>query len=321
MPATWIPRIAAAVALLGLVSAFAFAEDPIGSVQRSLGLTEEGDRFADVVADTPGVVRTPTGVVVPVLRREGNTVVGLTPCGNEVPVVGEHTPSAHFVIDPGHGGSEPGAVGPNGLMERDVNLDVALRLRQLLESEGATVVMTRETDLRVTIATRAAIARAVAPLAFVSIHHNAAPLASGPGIGSELYHQEASSEARRLAGLIHEAFVERLQPFLADWAVGDEPGVRARRSATTGADFYGILRESAGTPAVLSEAVFLSDPEEADLLATEEFRQAEAEALASALLTYVDTDESGSGFVDTKVSSAPAGGGGGAAGCVDPPLG
>lgn len=317
-----IPRIAAAVVLLGLLAVpFVMADDPFGTAERSLGLARDQAPFGDVAEEAAGVVRTATGVIVPIVRIEGDTTIGLSPCGNEVPVSGETIPAAHFVIDAGHGGSEPGAVGPNGLAERDVNMDVAARVRQILEAEGATVVLTRESDLRVTVAARAEIAKALSPIAFVSIHHNAVPLGSGPGIGSELYHQEDDAESKRLAGIMYEEYVERLQPFLDDWAHGDQPGALARRSARTGLDFYGILRGSAGTPAVLSEAAFLSDPEEAALLATPEFRQAEAEAIAAALIRFASTDSDGSGFVDTKVSSAPAGGGGGAAGCEDPPLG
>ena len=95
-----------------------------------------------------------------------------TPCGEEATVDGEPIDGAHVVLDPGHGGSETGAIGPTGVREEDVNLDVALRVQRLLEKRGAVVVLTRSTDVRVTILTRAEIAVALEPLAFVSIHHN-----------------------------------------------------------------------------------------------------------------------------------------------------
>lgn len=267
-----------------------------------------------------GAVRTPSGIITPVVRREGSQVVALTPCANEAVVTGEFLDGAHVVLDAGHGGSEPGAVGPNGLAERDLNLDIALRARDKLEAEGATVVLTRDRDVRVTIVTRAELAKALSPLAFVSIHHNAAPLTKGPRIGSELYHQHQSPESKRLAGLLHEEYVRVLQPMLDSWAWGDDPGARARLSSS-GDDFYGVLRRSQGVAAVLSEASFLSDPEEAALAATEEFRDAEATAITRAIVRYMTTADPGSGFVPAKVSDAPAGGGGGTAGCEDPALG
>lgn len=321
-----LPRTVLAILVLGLASIpFVVADDPLVVVERSLGLSTEPREapspFGDLEAAGPGAVRTPSGIVVPVVRRDGDTIVGLSPCAVEVPVTGEAIDAVHFVIDAGHGGSEPGAVGPNGLAERDINLDVALRVRDLLEDEGATVVLTRDSDIRVTVSTRAALAASLKPRAFVSIHHNAAPLAAGPTIGSELYHQGADAESRRLAGLLHEEFVARLQPYLSEWAIGERPGALARLSATSGGDYYGVLRESAGTPAVLSEATYLSDPNEAALLATEDFRQAEAEAIVAALTRWATTEDPGSGFVEAKVSDASAGGGGGTTGCVDPPLG
>lgn len=323
MRSPWLPRALVVLVLLGLASVpFVVADDPLGSVERSLGIAQaEENRFGELAEDAAGVVRTPTGIIVPIVRHDAGTTIGLSPCGNEVPVSGETIPAAHFVIDAGHGGSEPGAVGPNQVIESELNLDVALRVRDALEAEGATVVLTRDSDIRVTVATRAVIATSLQPLAFVSIHHNAAPLSASPTIGSELYHQQSDPEAKRLAGIMHEEFVKTLQPYLGEWANGDSPGALARPSAKTGLDFYGILRESAGTPAVLSEAAYLSDPEEAALLATDEFRQAEADAIAAALIRYATTPDSGSGFVAAKVSSAPAGGGGGAVGCEDPPLG
>lgn len=269
--------------------------------------------------DAP-TIRTATGLVLPVTGGGPGAWEVLTPCANTAVVNGLPVRGAHVVLDPGHGGSEPGAVGPTGLTERDLNLDIANRVATRLRAEGATVVLTRPGDQRVTLQTRAAIVTALKPLAFVSIHHNAAPLTNGPDPGSELYHQLADPESKRLAGLLWEELQAAFAPFGSDWAVGDDPGARARQSFSTGDDFYGVLRRSQGVPAVLTEAAFLSDPEEEALLRTDEFRDAEAEAIVRAILRLVGTDDPGSGFVATKVSDAPAGSGGGAAGCEDPPL-
>ncbi|HEX4902486.1 MAG TPA: N-acetylmuramoyl-L-alanine amidase [Acidimicrobiales bacterium] len=265
-------------------------------------------------------VRTPNGMLLPAVGAQDGRWQVMTPCAGVAAVPGRPVHGAHIVLDPGHGGREPGAVGPSGLREADLNLDIALRVRDLLRAEGATVVLTRNRDVRITLATRAAIARALEPLAFVSIHHNAAPLGKATTPGSELYHQLDAPGSRRLAGLLWEELQAGLSPFGTDWAVGDQPGARARRSARTGDDYYGVLRQAEDVTAVLTEAAFLTNPAEDALLRTEEFRHAEAQAIATAILRFVRTSDPGSGFVPTKEVSTPAGGGGGSTGCVDPPL-
>jgi N-acetylmuramoyl-L-alanine amidase len=78
-----------------------------------------------------------------------------------------------IMLDPGHGGQDPGAVGPTGLKESEVNLRVGRYLRQLLIADGAQVIMTRDDDRSVSLAQRVEIAARVKPDLFVSIHHNA----------------------------------------------------------------------------------------------------------------------------------------------------
>lgn len=265
-------------------------------------------------------VRTPVGLILPVLGGEPGAWQVLTPCATSAVVPGEPVLGAHVVLDPGHGGSEPGAVGPSGLREADLNLDIARRVRSLLEAEGATVVLTRDADVRVTLATRAAIAKTMSPIAFLSIHHNAAPVGKAQVPGSELYHQLADPESRRLAGLLWEEMQQQLAPFGTDWAIGDDPGARARRSLRTGDDYYGILRHAQGVTSVLSEAAYLSNPAEDALLRTEQFRDAEARAIADGVLRLVRSQDPGSGFKPVEEVAVHAGGGGGSDGCTDPPL-
>lgn len=265
-------------------------------------------------------VRTPTGLVLPVLGGEPGAWQVLTPCAASAAVPGEPVLGAHVVLDPGHGGREPGAVGPTGLREADLNLDVARRVRALLEAEGVSVVLTRDADVRMTLATRAAIAKTMSPIAFLSIHHNAAPVGSSNVPGSEMYHQLADPESKRLAGLLWEEMQEHLAPFGTDWAVGDDPGARARRSVRTGDDYYGILRNAQGVSTVLTEAAYLSNPAENALLETDAFRDAEARAIADAVLRLARTEDPGSGYKPVKEVEVPAGSGGGSSGCVDPPL-
>ena len=338
MPRTSRLVLFSAIALLaaGIVAALAAASEgdavtgPVtdGTADTSSDATTSTAPDTTAVLGFPAIadhgevraVRTPAGFVLPVLGGQEGAWEVVTPCAASAVVPGEPVLGAHVVLDPGHGGAEPGAVGPSGLREADVNLDVARRVRTLLEAEGATVVLTRDADVRMTLSTRASIATAMAPVAFLSIHHNAAPVGRSDVPGSELYHQLADPESKRLAGLLWEEMQEHLAPFGTDWAIGDDPGARARRSQRTGDDYYGILRHAQGIPAVLTEAAFLSNPAENALLLTDEFRDAEARAIADGVLRLLRTDDPGSGFKPTKEVAVPAGSGGGSSGCVDPPL-
>jgi N-acetylmuramoyl-L-alanine amidase len=276
-----------------------------------------------------GAWRGPSGVVVPIVavRPDGGGYDVRTPCDRPLLVSdGEVLDGAHVVLDPGHGGDQTGAVGANGLLESDLNLAVALRAAELLRADGVTVVLTREDDLRVSLATRAAIATSLEPVAFLSIHHNAVADRADESPGTEAYYQVASADSRRLAGLVVEEVREALGAFDVAWETDEGNGARARvRSGDEATDFYGVLRRTAegGVTGVLSEAGFLSNPAEAALFATDAGQQAEAEALARALTRFVAGEAAGDAAFSTRPPSTGAVGsaGGSNAGCVDPPLG
>ncbi|CAN5738969.1 hypothetical protein BH20ACT2_BH20ACT2_04880 [soil metagenome] len=266
-----------------------------------------------------GVVITPSGVVAPVRAAlEGSWRV-TTPCGGEATVTGTPVAGAHVVLDPGHGGVEKGAVGPNGLTEAELNLAVAREAQRQLEAAGATVVLTRTADYRMPLGVRADIARRLAPYAFVSIHHNADPDGPLDRPGSETYFQIASPDSRRLAGILYEESVAALAPFDAAW-VGDTDAGAKFRPNSRGGDYYGILRIPAGITTVLAELAFVSNPPEAALLATPEVQAAEAAGITRGIVRYLTTDDAGSGFTDPYPRDSPAGPGGGSSGCVDPAL-
>jgi N-acetylmuramoyl-L-alanine amidase len=273
----------------------------------------------------PGVLFTAvSGVMAPITADLGDGSFEVqTPCDARAVVTGFPLIGAHVVLDPGHGGDEPGAVGPNGLLEKDLNLAVARFTAQRLREAGATVVLTRDEDLRVTIATRAGIALGLQPTAFLSIHHNAASDGPSAAPGTEAYFQVASPDSRRLAGLVVEEVRAALGPFGGPWESDTDNGAKARvRSANPAEDFYGVLRRTAGVTSVLSEAGYLSNPAEADLFGREEVQRAEADALARALTRFVQGEEAGAdAFSPSPPSTGPSGGSGGTAeGCVDPVL-
>ena len=211
-------------------------------------------------------------------------------------------------------------MGANGLAEKDVNLAVATQAAELLRAQGATVILTRTTDVRMTLEVRAELVLALAPLAFVSVHHNGGSDGPSDRPGTETWAQHASPEARRLGGLLQEELLATFSRYPGvPWQADTDAGAKYRLNSR-GSDYYGILRRTAGVPAVLTEALFLSNPPEAELLARPEVQDAEAAALARAVTRYLTTDDPGSGFVEPYPRVDPAGPGGGGGGCVDPPL-
>jgi len=269
----------------------------------------------------PRAVRTSNGVLLAVrAATPDGRFTAISPCGSEVTVAGELLSGATVVLDPGHGGDEPGAVGPGGTTEKDVNLAIALETERQLEALGATVELTRTGDYRITLASRAAIAQALRPAMFISIHHNAEPDEQRATPGAETYYQIASPDSKRAAGLVYEELFAAFSAYPIDWVADRDAGAK-HRLTDSGGDYYGILKRTAGLPAVLSEAAFVSNPAEEALLADPAFQAVEAGALTRAVVRYVTTADPGSGFVEPYPREQPAGSGGGAAGCVDPALG
>lgn len=112
-------------------------------------------------------------------------------------------------IDPGHGGSEPGSCGCSGILESEVNLAIASRVRPLLEAEGARVIMTRSDDVDVTLSDRCARALAAGADLLVSIHNNSLPDGGDParelGTSSYWYHPQAVPLARACKDSVRKA--------------------------------------------------------------------------------------------------------------------
>ncbi|MEM8708955.1 MAG: N-acetylmuramoyl-L-alanine amidase, partial [Actinomycetota bacterium] len=122
-----------------------------------------------VNGQSDGVLVSDTGWILPILSglEDGRHRVW-TPCGRQADIGGGRViTEADIVIDPGHGGSEPGAVGQGGLREADLNLEVSKRVRDAFVGAGYSVVMTRQTDVRVPIVTRAEIGQALDPTVFL----------------------------------------------------------------------------------------------------------------------------------------------------------
>ena len=269
----------------------------------------------------PAAVISPTGVLLPVLDiRDGNYVV-LSPCGVEAELAwGQAIREVTVVLDPGHGGvDEKGALGPSGETEAELNLDIARRTATLLEAQDVTVALTRTGDYRIPVANRAAIADLLEAEAFVSIHHNSPTPALSDTPGTEVYVQNDSADSSRLGGLLYEETISALGIFDVEWSSRPDAGVLVVLSSD-GDDAFGINRRPV-TPAALVELAYLSNPSEALVLATGEYRQAAAVGLANAIIRYLESDDPGSGFIDEKRLFDPSAETGGVEGCVDPDLG
>ncbi len=249
----------------------------------------------------PKAVLSPGGVVVPVLGRGENGLEVGTPCGRTATLRTGTPLEGVVVLDAGHGGVEPGAVGPAGLEERHLNLAVTQAAKAALEASGVPTVLTRSGDYRITLEARAKIVDAVKPKAFVSVHYNAEPDGPREGPGSETYYQTkgaSAAESKRLAGLLYEEVVKAMSQYTGIAWVADRDAGAKFRISSTGNDYYGILRRTQGTPASLAELGFVSNPPEEALYARPEVQRVAGEAVAAGILRFLRTPDPGSGFVE-----------------------
>lgn len=174
--------------------------------------------------------------------------------------------TGHVVaIDPGHGGKDPGAIGATGLVEKDVVLDVGLRLRDALRRQSLRTVMTREADVYVDLQDRVPIALRAGATVFISVHANATT--RGVIRGVETYYLKPNS--LQLATWIQEE-------------LGRSLGIPDRGIRTAN---FKVLRDSP-IPAVLVEIGYLTNLEDEALLRTSAFRQKVAEAIARGVVRF-----------------------------------
>ena len=164
-----------------------------------------------------------------------------------------------IVVDAGHGGYDRGGVPGQRITEKDKTLDVAQRLKRILQAQGYRVVMTRDSDVFIPLGTRCAIANNYRGASFVSIHFNCASRAGANGIETYYYRSDSSS----LAASIHRNVVS-ISP-------SENRGIRRR-------GFY-VLRRTA-IPSVLVECGFLTNPTEGRLALSPDYRQRLAEQIA-----------------------------------------
>lgn len=288
----------------------------LGTLPTQARASEEPDSSPPVTAVGKGVVIDADGAVLPIVEDLPEGRIVTTSCAAEIVFEdGTYLAEVDVVLDPGHGGPESGAVGANGLIERDLNLKIALLTEVELESLGYSVELTRRSDLHMPIRQRAAIANALSPRAFVSIHHNGGAVRRSDTPGTEVFYQIKSSESRRLAGLIFEEIHAAFDKYWVPWVATAHQGASSRLKSAD-VDAYGVLRYTPEIPAVISEAVYLSNPGEAILMALPTAQAEEARSLARAIHRFLSTSDPGSGFKAPFVDGVMTGTGTGK-GCVD----
>ena len=233
----------------------------------------------------------------------------------ETPVV-----RRRVVIDPGHGGHDPGAVGPSGLYEKNVVLDIALKLKKILLADPFNeVFLTRETDRFISLEERTAMANRKNADFFVSIHANANPVRRVKGIETYLLNWTNDDEAMRVAARENKISLKKMREMhrqmdtlgmilndlsrdskrndsikLANYiqqsmvtTLNNESSYKSIDLGVKQALFYVLF--GARMPSVLVEVSFISNPQEEQLLSDESYRMQIAKAIAKGLNTYTDS--------------------------------
>jgi N-acetylmuramoyl-L-alanine amidase len=217
-----------------------------------------------------------------------------------------------IVIDAGHGGHDTGTIGPNGLLEKDLVLDVSLRLGRLLKGKmGAEVVYTRDDDTFVPLETRTAIANQQQADLFISIHANSSQDSSARGVETYYLNFNPSADALEVAARenavseksVHELGdlvkkialkekVEESREFATDVQHSLYQGLAGKEKTTMRdrgvkkAPFIVLI--GANMPSILAEISFVSNPGDERKLQTPEYRQKIAESLYKGVARYIN---------------------------------
>lgn len=190
-----------------------------------------------------------------------------------------------IVIDPGHGGFDPGKIGVNDALEKEINLAISFKVKTLLEQVGYQVVLTRTTDKGLyeetdrkkksaDLKNRVTLINETKPVIAISIHQNSFPQASSKG--AQVFYHGKSADGKVLADTLQDAIKEVIND-------GNHRIAKANES-------YYMLKNTT-CPIVIVECGFLSNPTEADLLLKEEYQDKMAWAIQVGILRYLHQKE------------------------------
>ena len=191
------------------------------------------------------------------------------PRTNQPPIGRSRVPNSRVsvIIDPGHGGKDPGAIGIGGLQEKDVILPISIRVAQILQQNGVQAVLTRNKDYFVSLKGRVDMAERGNADLFVSIHANSVGLSRPDVSGLEVYYY---SSGYNLAQSVRKAILNTVN-------------VRDRRVRK--ARFY-VLRKTS-MPAILVETGYVTGREDAAKLSNPQYREQMAQGIADGILSYI----------------------------------
>jgi N-acetylmuramoyl-L-alanine amidase len=216
-----------------------------------------------------------------------------------------------IVIDPGHGGHDTGTIGPNGLEEKDLVLEVGRRLGKLLETRlGAEVVYTRKNDTFIPLETRTAIANQARADLFISIHANSSRDPDARGVETYYLNFTSSPDALEVAArenAVSEKSIYELQDLVKKIALKEKIEESREFAADVQGSLYTglsvkapairdrgvkkapfIVLIGANMPSILAEISFVSNPTDEHRLATGEYRERVAESLYRGIAKYVN---------------------------------
>jgi N-acetylmuramoyl-L-alanine amidase len=210
------------------------------------------------------------------LRRSGlfpispPTSIPVPPATNPMPrPLPQRNPDGRqvIIIDPGHGGPDPGAIGIGGIQEKEIVLDISRQVAALLEQQGVQAVMTRTSDIDLDLEPRVVLAEQLNASLFVSIHANAISLSRPDVNGLEVYYYDSGES---LARVMHSTILQSVNM--------RDRGVRRAR-------FYVLRRTS--MPAILIETGYVTGQEDAANFNNPTFRRQLAEAIVRGILNYI----------------------------------
>ena len=216
-----------------------------------------------------------------------------------------------IVVDAGHGGHDTGTIGPNGLLEKDLVLDVALRLGKLLEQRlGAQVIYTRDDDTFIPLETRTAVANEHRADMFISVHANSSRDSSARGVETYYLNFTTNAEALEVAArenAVSEKSVYELQDLVKKITLKDKIDESKELAGDVQSSLYAglspknptlrnrgvkkapfVVLIGANMPSILAEISFVSNPTDEKKLETPEYRQKIAESLYKGIAKYAD---------------------------------
>ncbi|MFA7405334.1 MAG: N-acetylmuramoyl-L-alanine amidase [Pelobacteraceae bacterium] len=267
-----------------------------------------GDRPAEISRLEPVVTAMPERVVVPKLEDQPVIAEKKSKPARKTTI----SKIRRIVVDPGHGGHDPGAVGPNGIQQKDVVLAIGLRLKDLLKEElGVDVVMTRSTDVFIPLEERTAIANKVGADLFLSVHANAALNRSAAGIETYYLNLAKTDKVAQLAAKENGTSLEKVSvlqailfDLMANYKLNDSAHladevqkslhkkIRTRHSDVKNlgvkqGPFYVLV--GASMPSILVETAFLSNAAEESRLKDPAYQEMTASGILEGVRSYVSS--------------------------------